>query len=254
MRAPHVESEVSGDARAGDDRPIDGSDSAASKRNGLTAPQAVALERMALHPVQVLATGEDVVHALQAVAPAETSVAARGRPASPAELRAYLADALAADLNSGARRFWPAVRMPDGATDDQRRAFVAALTSPQGVTEADEVFLAAAAAVLGLRIAVLRPDGSTVEFGSPSGRPVVLLRLAAPGPHTAVWAGTEPIADDGSPTTPPAPPASRSPVRPAPLTGDDVGAAPPPARNAASAEAAARTPVANLGADPFAAP
>ncbi|GAA4509200.1 hypothetical protein GCM10023191_070070 [Actinoallomurus oryzae] len=218
--------------------------------SGLTRRQSAAIGRMALRPVRVLATGDGVVHALQAVAPAETSVAARGRPASPAELRGYLADALAADLNSGARRFWPAVRMPVGATDDQRRSFVAALRSSNGGTEADEVFLAAAA-VLGLRVAVLQPDGGTVEFGSPSGRPVVLVRLLAPGPYTAAWAGTEPIADGVSPVTPPAPPAPRPPVRPAPPTGDDAGAAPPSARNAASAEPAARTPLANLGADPF---
>ncbi|MCO5991547.1 hypothetical protein NE235_36075 [Actinoallomurus spadix] len=218
--------------------------------SGLTRPQAAALERMGLRPVLVLATGDPVVHALQAVAPAETSVAAGGRPASPAELRAYLADALATDLNSGAPRFWPAVRMPDGATDDQRRALIAALTSPQGGADADEAFLAAAAAVLGLRVAVLRPDGGTVESGSPSGRPVVLLRLQAPGRYTAAWAGTEPDTDGGTPATPPARPAPRPPVRPAPPTGD-LGAVPPPARNAASAEAAARTPIANLDADPF---
>ncbi|WP_285585217.1 hypothetical protein, partial [Actinoallomurus iriomotensis] len=84
----------------------------------------------------------------------------------------------------GVRRFWPAVGMVDGVTDDRRRAFVAALTSPDGVAEADEVFLAAAAAVLGLRVAVLEPDGGTVEFGSPDGRRVVLVRLLAPGPYT----------------------------------------------------------------------
>ncbi|WP_285585147.1 hypothetical protein, partial [Actinoallomurus iriomotensis] len=213
--------------------------------SGLTRPQAAALERMGLRPVHVLATGDAVVHAVQAVAPAETSVAAGGRPASPVELRGYLADALAADLDSGERRFWPAVGMPDGATDDQRRAFIAALTSPDGGTEADEVFLTAAAAVLGLRVAVLEPDGGTVEFGSPDGRRVVLVRLLAPGPYTAAWAGTEPIVDGGSLAGPPAPPAPRPPVRPVPPAGD---AAPP---NAASAETAARTPVAHLGADPF---
>jgi hypothetical protein len=141
--------------------------------------------------------------------------------------------------------------MPVGATDDQRRSFVAALRSSNGGAEADEVFLAAAAAVLGLRVAVLQPDGGTVEFGSPSGRPVVLVRLLGPGPYTAAWAGTELIADGASPVTSPAPPAPRPPVRPAPPTGDDAGAAPPSARNAASAEPAARTPLANLGADPF---
>jgi hypothetical protein len=214
----------------------------------VTWPQAAALERMALRLVHVLAAGDAVVHALQAVAPAETSVAADGRPASPPELRGYLADALAADLDSGARRFWPAVGMSDGAADDRRRAFVAALTSRDGVSEADEVFLAAAAAVLGLRIVVLWPDGGTVEFGSPDGRPVVLVRLLAPGPYTAAWAGTEPIGDGGSPAGPPAPPAPRPPVRPAPPVGNMV---PPTARSAASAETAARTPVANLGADPF---
>ncbi|WP_285584748.1 hypothetical protein [Actinoallomurus iriomotensis] len=229
-----------GSGSAADAGGVDGS--------GLTRPQAAALERMALRPVHVLATGDAVVHALQAVAPAETSAAAGGRPASPPELRAYLADALAADLNSGAPRFWPAVGMPDGATDDRRRAFVAALTSPDGGAEADEVFLAAAAAVLRLRIAVLEPDGGTVEFGSADGRPVVLAELFAPGPYTAAWAGTEPIVDGGSPAGPPAPPAPRPPVRPASPVGDVV---PPGAQNAASADTAARTPVVNLGADPF---
>ncbi|WP_285585200.1 hypothetical protein, partial [Actinoallomurus iriomotensis] len=101
----------------------------------------MALERVGLRAVHVLATVDAVVHAVQAVAPVETSVAGGGRPGSPVELRGYLADALAADLDGGVRRFWPAVGMVDGVTDDRRRAFVAALTSPDGVAEADEVFL-----------------------------------------------------------------------------------------------------------------
>ncbi|MGI5230635.1 hypothetical protein [Actinoallomurus sp. CA-142502] len=210
-----------------------------------TVPQATALERMALRLVPVLAAGDDVVHAMQAVAPAETSVAARGRPASPAELRAYLADALAADLDRdpGRRRFWPTLRLPGDATDGRGRAIVAALISPDGTAEADELFLGAAAAVLGLRVTALRPDGGTVEFGPPAGRSVVLVRLPEPGPYTGRWAGTEPIADGGSP--------AGTSGHPAPPTGDDGRAVPPSARNAPSAEATARTPVANLGADPF---
>ncbi|MCO5990922.1 hypothetical protein NE235_32910 [Actinoallomurus spadix] len=102
---------------------------------------------------------------------------------SPAEsLRVYLADALAADLGRapGERRFWPAVGMPADATDDERRAFIAALTSPVATGEADDRSLAAAAAVFGLRVIYVAADGHTVEFGPPSG-PVVVARPLAFG-------------------------------------------------------------------------
>jgi hypothetical protein len=213
---------------------------------GLTVPQAAALERMALRPINVLAAGDDVPHALQAVAPLMT---VDGRPASPAELRAYVTDVLAADLDRGPheRRLWPALDgMFADPTDDRRRAVLAALTAPDGTAEADDLILAAAAAAFGLRVTVLRPGGDTVEFGPASGRPVVVARLLRPGPYTGVWCATRPAAEDASPSDTPAPVRARQ-------GGErDGGAArpPEPPRATSPGRAVNRMPVVNLGVDP----
>jgi hypothetical protein len=177
-------------------------------------------------------------------------MAAGGRPASPAELRAYVTDVLAADLDRDPheRRLWPAMDgMFADPTDDRRHAVLAALTAPDGTAEADDLFLAAAAAVSGLHVTVLRPGGDTAEFGPASGRPVVVARLLQPGPYTGVWCATGPATDDAPPSDTPA-------VRPGP------GAAAVRARQGRERDGepprttpSGRTmPVVNLGVDPFA--
>lgn len=131
---------------------------------GLGDPQSVTLTGIGLRLVDVPTTDEGVMHALGTVGAAEVSVVGRGTPATPSELRAHLTNVLAADLSrapedpasvptAGPSRGGPWL------TDDQRRAIVAALTAPDGSERAEELTLAAAGIVLGLRIILVPPDG-----------------------------------------------------------------------------------------------
>jgi hypothetical protein len=186
---------------------------------------------MGLDVVYVPAKGDVIAHALTNVAAAETAPIGGTRPATPTELRAHLVEALTADLERAPadRRFWPLLdgrlRGPNGSapTDEVRRGPLHALTArPRGFTVVSVFTLAAAAAVLGLRITVVLPDGASDVFGPESGRPVVLVRFSAPGPHTGRWAATEPVtASDSSPpvqvTPTRVPPVQALPVHVPPL-------------------------------------
>ncbi|MDH6604666.1 hypothetical protein M2164_000301 [Streptomyces sp. SAI-208] len=158
-----------------------------------------------LEPVYVLATGDELAHALTAVAPGESGqLAGHSRPAGPEELRNALADALAADLRRPPeeRRLWPAVSDltgPEGtapplASSGSEEDIVHALRTGSGSRASDWLTLAVAAHVLGLRLTVLRTDGTPWAAGPDDGRPVVLLQQEDPGPYTARWAATEPAA------------------------------------------------------------
>ncbi|MDH6565079.1 hypothetical protein M2160_000100 [Streptomyces sp. SAI-117] len=158
-----------------------------------------------LEPVYVLATGDELAHALTAVAPGESGqLAGHSRPAGPEELRNALADALAADLRRPPeeRRLWPAVADltgPEGtapplASSGSEEDIVHALRTGSGSRASDWLTLAVAAHVLGLRLTVLRTDGTPWAAGPDDGRPVVLLQQEDPGPYTARWAATEPAA------------------------------------------------------------
>jgi hypothetical protein len=247
----------------------------ASQAGGeLSGPQAATLSQSALSMISVPATGDGLVHALGAVAAAELFAIGGGRPATPAELRAYLADALTTDLprDPRERRFWPLLdehlavpHQPPSAgpaeggdrlTDDRRRALAATITAPDRTAGADDLTLAAAAVVLGLRVTVVPPDGVPVRFGPPSGRPVVLVRLSAPGPYSGSWGATEPVADTASSlsSSPQAPPPG-TPAATVPGTSGVArpsSGAPAAARNTDSPVPENRPPRANLGVDPFA--
>ncbi|MEV1082696.1 hypothetical protein AB0I98_31460 [Streptomyces sp. NPDC050211] len=166
------------------------------------------LAERGLTPVYVLPGGDVLAHALTAVAPAESGrLAGYSRPAGPQELRTALADTLAADLGlpPDEQRLWPAVAGqtgPSGAplvtafggsADEAARA----LRTGSGPEATDWLTLAVAAPVLGLRglrLTVLRPDGSLWTTGPEAGRPVALLQQEDPAPYTARWAATEPTA------------------------------------------------------------
>jgi hypothetical protein len=123
-------------------------------------------------------------------------------------------------------------------TDDQRRAVVSALTAPDGSERVDELPLAAAAAVLGLRIVLVPPDGVPIEFGPSTGKRVVVVRLPEAGPHTGQWAATEPVDAIDPPVT----------------TPGRWGLTEPTATTAAAPPVSAQPdsqPVANLDLDPF---
>ncbi|WP_207938745.1 hypothetical protein [Actinomadura darangshiensis] len=230
------------------------------------AAQGAALADMGLSVVHVPATGDQVVNALTNAATAEATAIGGTRPATPAELRGHLAETLTEDLARppAERRFWAAIDERFGEeggaapTDERRRAAIALLTAPSGSASADQFTVIAAAAVLGLRITVVLPDGTSVVFGPESGRPVVLVRLPERGPFTGEWAATESAADSAPPAEAPA---SRGPdedVPPMGVSPEDVPLMPLPPRRPSPPPAAppgeprrARRPVANLGADPF---
>jgi hypothetical protein len=225
---------------------------AASPAAPQAEPRVLTLTEMGLRLVNVPATGDGVIHALVAVADVEVSAVGPGRPATPEELRTHFAGALTADLSRapGERRLWPLV---DGwisgtpsPTDDQRRAVISALTAPDGSERMDELTLAAAGAVLGLRIVLLPPDGVSIEFGPSTGRRVVVVRLPEAGPYTGQWAATEPVDAVGPPVRVPGrwgPAASTATVAP------PVSAQPEP--SGGPGVAGDSQPVANLDLDPF---
>ncbi|MCW2903491.1 MAG: hypothetical protein JWO67_5756 [Streptosporangiaceae bacterium] len=210
------------DAFSASPRPASGADGGGT---ALSVPQALTLTRKALRLVYVPATGDELAHALGAVAPVETAAIGGGRPATPEELRSHLANTLLADLahDPRDRRLWPVLEAqgigsyergsagtigaPTGTgqalTDERRREIAGALTEPGDDAGRTEVTLAVAGAVLGLRITVVSPDGTLREFGPSAGRPVVLVRLSAPGPYNGSWAATEPV-DDAPPSSAPA--------------------------------------------------
>jgi hypothetical protein len=240
---------------------------------------------MGLSVIHVHGIGDGLVHALGGVAARESSAIGGGRPASPAELRAHLEDVLVTDLGRDPRerRFWPVLdghfTVPrelgetadaagpadggGGLTDERGRALAAAITAPGRTTGADDLTLAAVAVVLGLRITVVPPDGVPVEFGPPSGRRAVLVRLAAPGRHSGSWGATEPVGNAGLSLAPAASGAPAPGAHPVPLgsqaaasSGTRVTAGPPPGRSSAPPTAGSRAsddrpPMAELGVDPF---
>ncbi|WP_326615437.1 lonely Cys domain-containing protein (plasmid) [Streptomyces scopuliridis] len=163
------------------------------------------LAERGLAPVYVLPGGDVLAHALTAVAPAESGrLAGYSRPAGPEELRAALANALAADLGlpPGEQRLWsvvagrtgpsgaPLVTAFGGSADEAVRA----LRTGSGPEATDWLTLAVAAPVLGLRLTVLTRDGSLWTAGPEAGRPVTLFQQEDPAPYTARWAATEPTA------------------------------------------------------------
>ncbi|MFD8384655.1 hypothetical protein ACFV2X_40055 [Streptomyces sp. NPDC059679] len=163
------------------------------------------LAERGLTPVYVLPGGDVLAHALTAVAPAESGrLAGHSWPAGPEELRAALADALAADLGlpPDEQRLWSAVAGQTGpsgaplvtAFGGSADEAVRALRTGSGPEATDWLTLAVAAPVLGLRLTVLTPDGSLWTTGPETGRPVALLQQEDPAPYTARWAATEPTA------------------------------------------------------------
>ncbi|MFJ8794200.1 hypothetical protein [Streptomyces sp. NPDC102462] len=163
------------------------------------------LAERGLAPVYVLPGGDVLAHALTAVAPGESGrLAGHSWPAGPQELRAALADALAADLGlpSDEQRLWSAVAGqagPSGAPlvtafGGSEGEAVRALRTGSGPEATDWLTLAVAAPVLGLRLTVLTPDGSPWTTGPETGRRVALLQQENPAPFTARWAATEPTA------------------------------------------------------------
>ncbi|MFF2852337.1 lonely Cys domain-containing protein [Streptomyces sp. NPDC058001] len=161
------------------------------------------LAERGLTPVYVLPGGDVLAHALTAVAPAESGrLAGYSRPAGPDELRAALANALAADqgLPPDEQRLWSAVSGRTGpagaplvtAFGGSADEAVRALRTGSGPEATDWLTLAVAAPVLGLRLTVLTPDGSPWTAGPESGRPVALFQQEDPAPYTARWAATEP--------------------------------------------------------------
>ncbi|HXA58598.1 MAG TPA: hypothetical protein VNW94_05495 [Streptosporangiaceae bacterium] len=216
---------------------------------GLSGRQATELAQRDLGVVHVPAIGDELVHALSAVATAEISVIGGGIPAGPAELRAHFTAALTADLRRDLReqRLWPVIGEQLGVPSDQRHSLILLVTEPDGTTRADDAMLVAAAVVLGLRITVLMPAGALVEFGPDSGRPVVLVRLLAPGRYTGVWAATVSVVD----SVPPLPPESPTPATPAAGRGQVTAIPPTGAQSTASQADDHGSPMANLGIDPF---
>jgi hypothetical protein len=206
---------------------------------GLTAEQESALTSRGLSPVYVPATGDEIVNALGAGAATELTAIGRGRPATPGELRRYLADTLTADLEHAPaeRRLWPAIdaeldrlglRQDASLSDDLRRSLVATLIAPDRSDGAELLMLIAAGVVLRLRIVVIPPSGVAAEYGASSGRRIVLVRLPRGGAYTGVWTATELAGDDAPPEAPPS-------------------SAPSPGPQGTGS----RQPIANLGVDPF---
>lgn len=165
--------------------------------------QEAQLAERGLEPVYIPAEGDELAHALTAVAPGESGqLAGHSWPAGLEELRNGLADAVAADLRRPPeeRRLWPAiadVTGPEGtaspvASGGSEEDIVRALRTGSGPGASDWLTLAVAARVLGLRLTVLMPDGTSWTTGPDDGRPVVLLQQQDPGPYTARWAATEP--------------------------------------------------------------
>ncbi|SFF46256.1 protein TonB, links inner and outer membranes [Actinacidiphila alni] len=213
-----------------------------------------------LVPLHILDQGDPLTNVLTAVAPGESGrLVGHGRPAGARELRDALADALAADLRRPPqeRGLWPllsGLTRPGGTAplvrgapgdpgdpDDPGSAAYDAVGALRtgggagtdggaGTATSGWLLLAVAAAVLGLHLTVLPPDGTPWTAGPADGRPVVILRLDDPAPHTAHWAATEPAR--------PAAPAERRPV---------TASVPVPR---ASAAAPAPGPEVFFGADP----
>ena len=171
-----------------------------------TDAQAVRLARLTLRPSRV----QGLIPALVELAPQETSVAAApGAAPAPDQVRAYLADTLARDLDrpGARRRHWPLLEAdirrlkatlrpgPEPLTDAARRELIGRLRTPEAGS--DVIAALAAGRVFGLAVTLVLPDGSLAEAGTSSGRSVVLVRL----PGTGDWAATLPV-------TPPAPPAA----------------------------------------------
>ncbi|WP_285498286.1 hypothetical protein [Actinomadura sp. NBRC 104425] len=244
----HPSTQPSSDQRPSDQHP------SGQPAEELSEQQKATLSRLGLKIIHVPAAGDGPVNALTNLATAETTAIGNGtRPATPAELRGYLSEALTADLARPAadRRFWPTFEKPyDGAlTDEDRHKAIDLLTSPPGSADADEFTFMAAAAVLGLHMTVVRPDGTTAVFGPESGRPVTLVLLSNPGPFVGQWAPTEPVAASA-----PAPP-TPIPVRPSrPPAPSFAPPTPPEPSGLSRGRSQTPRPVANLGVDPFAVP
>ncbi|WP_141960105.1 hypothetical protein [Actinoallomurus bryophytorum] len=216
-----------------------GSSAASRTGGGLTREQESALTSQGLAPLYVPATGDEIVNALGAGAATELAAIGRGRPATPDELRRHLADMLAADLarTSAERRLWPMIDAELGRiglsrdapmTDDLRRSLMAMLTSPGRSDGAEVLMLVATGVVLRLRVVVISPSGVADEYGFPSGRRIVLVRLPQGGAYIGVWTATRQVGD-GAP--------SEDPPSPAPSPGPQ--------------STGSRQPIANLGVDPF---
>ncbi|WP_406002909.1 hypothetical protein [Streptomyces sp. NBC_00829] len=171
------------------------------------APVTAQLAQRGLSPVLVPAGGDALAHALIAVAPKESGqLVGQSRPATPAELRAEIADAVAADLRRvpAARTLLSQETVPDGpdgasrlpetADEGSADATVRGLRTGNGPDSLDWLALGVAAGGLGVRITVLTPDRAPWTVGPADGRSVVLVQQERPGPHTGRWAATEPVA------------------------------------------------------------
>ncbi|MET8678639.1 hypothetical protein ABZW18_13930 [Streptomyces sp. NPDC004647] len=150
------------------------------------------LAERGLSPVYVPAGADDLAHALIAVAPEESGqLVGQSRPATAQELRAEVADAVAADLRRA-----PAERrlLPGTAAQGSADRIVQELRTGSGPASLDWLTLGGAAHGLGLRITVLAPDRAPWTVGPADGRPVVLVRQERPEPHVGRWVATEPVA------------------------------------------------------------
>ncbi|MFI9809522.1 hypothetical protein ACIHEJ_35185 [Streptomyces sp. NPDC052301] len=226
------------------------------------APPASVEDQLAergLLPVPVLAGGDALAHSLIAVASKESGqMVGQGRPATPAELRAEIADAVAADLRRApaARTLLSTETVPDGPDGASRlpgtshegsaEAVVRGLRAGNGPESLDWLTIGVAARGLELRITVLTPGRAPWTTGPDDGRSVVLVRQERSGPHTGRWAATEPVAAAEQPRRPGP---ERAGETPGFAWGDTTSGTARPAATSAKASGPAQ-PAVFFGADP----